>query len=69
VKAATPPHRILTSAHLDREANLDRDYAAVAAALHYDTGLPADAAIARALETFRPCETVREWWDRARGLR
>ena len=32
---AASPSRILTAARLDRDANLDRDYAAVATALHY----------------------------------
>jgi hypothetical protein len=69
VKRATPPCRILTAARLDREAELDRDLAAVASALHHDAGLLVDAAITRARETFRPGETVREWWDRARTIR
>lgn len=68
MKTGTPSHRILTNARLDRDANLDRDYAAVATALHYDIGLPADQAITRAVESFRPGETVRAWWDRARGI-
>jgi hypothetical protein len=55
----------LTAARLDRDADLDRDYAAVATALHRDAGMPADQAIARARETFRPGETVRDWWNRA----
>jgi hypothetical protein len=67
MKPATPPRRILQSTRLDREANFARDHGAVAAALHYDMGLPADAALARAQETFRPGETVRKWWDRARA--
>ena len=62
---AAPRCRTLTAARLDRDADLDRDYAAVATALHYDVGVPADEAIARARETFRPGETVRDWWDRA----
>ena len=57
--------RTLTSAPLDRDADLDRDYAAVATPLHYDAGLPADQALARARETFRAGETVRDWWGRA----
>ena len=57
--------RSLTAARLDRDADLDRDYAAVATALHYDTGMPADQAITRAIKSFRPGETVRAWWDRA----
>jgi hypothetical protein len=61
----TPPCRTLTAARLDRDADLDRDHAAVATALHYDVSLPADAAITRARETFRPGATVRPWWDRA----
>jgi hypothetical protein len=65
VKAA-PPCRTLTRARLDRDADLDPDYAAVATALHYDVDMPADQAITRAIESFRPGETVREWWDRAR---
>lgn len=48
-----------------RRADLDRDYAAVGTALHQDAGVPADQAIARARETFRPGETVRGWWNRA----
>ena len=32
-----------------------------ATALHYDAGLPADAAITRAIETFRAGETARDW--------
>ena len=67
MRTVAPPHRILTSARLDREASLDRDYAAVATALHYDAGVPADHAINRAIESFRPGETVRARWDRARG--
>ena len=62
---AASPSRTLTSARLDQVANLDRDYATVAAALHYETGLPADAAIDRAVETFRAGETVRDWWKQA----
>jgi hypothetical protein len=62
---AAPPSRTLTNARLDRVANLDRDYAAVAMALHYDASLPAKAAITRAIETFPDGETVRDWWDRA----
>jgi hypothetical protein len=45
MKAAAPPCRTLTSARLDRDADLDRDYAAVATALHADAGVPADQAI------------------------
>ena len=67
MKAATPPRRILTAGRLDREADRRRDLAAVADALHHDLGLLVDAAITRARETFRAGETVREWWDRARG--
>jgi hypothetical protein len=67
MKAAAPPCHTLTAARLDRDADLDRDYAAVATALHYDAGLPADQAITRAIESFRAGETVREWWDRATG--
>ena len=65
MKRTAPPCRTLTASRLDRAAVLDRDYAAVATALHYDAGLPADAAITRAIETFRAGETVRDWWDRA----
>jgi hypothetical protein len=65
MKRTAPPCRTLTASRLDRDAVLDRDYAAVATALHYDAGLPADAAITRAIETFRAGETVRDWWDRA----
>jgi hypothetical protein len=57
--------RSLTRARLDREADLDRDRAAVATALYDDAGLPADEAISQARETFRPGATVRAWWDRA----
>jgi hypothetical protein len=59
------PVPTLTAARLDRDADLDRDYAAVATALHYDVGVPADQAIATACKTFRPGETVRDRWDRA----
>jgi hypothetical protein len=65
---AASPTRILTRARLDREADVDRDLAAVAAALHHNAGLLVDVAITRARETFRPGETVREWWDRAKAL-
>jgi hypothetical protein len=65
MKGAAPPCHTLTAARVDRDADLPRDYAAVATALHYDAGLPADAAITRAIETFRAGETVRDWWDRA----
>jgi hypothetical protein len=65
VSRAAPRCRTLTAARLDRAADLDRDYAAVATALHYDVGVPAERAITRARETFRPGETVRAWWDRA----
>jgi hypothetical protein len=34
-------------------------------ALHYDVGVPADRALAKAREAFRPGETVQDWWDRA----
>jgi hypothetical protein len=62
---APPRCRTLTAARLDREADLDRDLGAVATALHYDVGVPADQSIATARETFRPGETVRDWWNRA----
>jgi hypothetical protein len=65
MKRTAPPCRTLTSARLDRDADLDRDLAAVASALHHDAGLLVDAAITRARETFRPGETVRDWWLRA----
>jgi hypothetical protein len=65
VTSTAPPCRTLTAARLDRVADLDRDLAAVATALHNDAGLLVDAAITRARETFRPGETVRDWWDRA----
>ena len=65
VKPTSPRGRTLTSARLDRDADLDRDLAAVASALHHGTGLLVDAAITRARETFRPGATVRAWWDRA----
>ena len=57
MKSAVPPCRTLTAARLDRDADLDRDYGAVATALHHDAGLPPDAAITRARVTFRPGET------------
>ena len=60
-----PPCRTLTAARLDRDTDLDRDHAAVATALHYDAGLPADQAITRARDTFRSGETVRAWWERS----
>jgi hypothetical protein len=47
VKVAGPRCRTLTAARLDRDADLDRDYAAVATALCHDAGVPADHAIAR----------------------
>jgi hypothetical protein len=56
---AAPRCRTLTPARLDRGADLDRDLGAVATALHSDAGVPADQAIARAREAFRPGETVR----------
>jgi hypothetical protein len=62
---AAPPCRTLTAARLDRDADLDRDYTAVATALHHDAGLLVDVAITWARETFRPGATVRAWWDRA----
>jgi hypothetical protein len=65
MKRTAPPCRTLTSARLDRDADLDRDLAAVASALHHDAGLLVDAATTRARETFRPGETVRDWWLRA----
>ena len=65
MKRTAPPCRTLTSARLDRDADLDRDLAAVASALHHDAGLLVDAAITRARETFRPGETVRDWRLRA----
>jgi len=65
MKCAAPPCCTLTAARLDRDANLDRDHAAVATALYHDAGLPADQAITTARETFRPGETVRDWWNRA----
>jgi hypothetical protein len=69
VKPTTPRSRTLTAVRLDRQADLDRDYAAVASALHYDADVPADQAITRTIESFRPGDTVREWWDRARGAK
>jgi hypothetical protein len=62
---AAPRCRTLTATRLDRDADLDRDYAAVATALHHDAGVPAHQAITKARETFRPGETVRDWWNRA----
>jgi hypothetical protein len=67
MKPTSPRGRTLTSARLDRDANLDRDLAAVASALHHGAGLLVDAAITRARETFRAGETVRDWWERAQG--
>jgi hypothetical protein len=63
------PAGILTADRLDRKADLERDLAAVATALHYGAGPMVDAAMARARETFRPGETVREWWDRVTAPR
>jgi hypothetical protein len=65
MKHTAPICRTLTRARLDRVADFDRDYAAVATALHCDAGLPAYQAIARACDTFRSGETVRAWWNRA----
>jgi hypothetical protein len=65
MKSAAPPCRTLAAARLDRIADLDRDHAAVATALYHDAGLPADQAITRARETFRPGATVRAWWELA----
>jgi hypothetical protein len=65
MKGAAPPCHTLTAARVDRDADLPRDYAAVATALHYDAGLRADQAMTRARGTFRPGETVRAWWQRA----
>jgi hypothetical protein len=65
MKSAAPPCRTLTAARLDRIADLDRDHAAVATALYHDAGLPADQAITRARETFRPGATVRAWGELA----
>jgi hypothetical protein len=67
MKPTLPRGRTLTSARLDRDADLDRDLAAVASALHHGAGLLVDAAITRARETFRAGETVRDWWERAQG--
>lgn len=55
----------LTAARLDRIADLDRDYGAVATALHYDHDMPVATALARASETFKTGETVRAWIARA----
>ena len=52
-------------ARFDRNADLDRDFGAVAMALHHDAGLPADEALTRARSAFRAGETVRDWWARA----
>ena len=60
-----PRCRTLTAARLDQDAGLDRDYAAVVTAVHHDTGVPADQAIARTRETFRSGETLQDWWNRA----
>jgi hypothetical protein len=65
MKSSAPRGGALTSARLDRVADLDRDLAAVASALHHDAGMLVDAAITRARETFRVGETVRDWWERA----
>ena len=67
MKRDAPPSDILTAARLDREADLDRDLAAVAITLHYDAGLLVDVALGRARDAFRPGATVRDWWDRARA--
>ena len=50
VKRAAPPSGTLTAARLDREANLDRDLAAVATALHCRS---ADATPGRLAGSFR----------------
>jgi hypothetical protein len=55
----------LTVARSDRAAGLDRDLGAIDTVLHQDAGVPADAAITRARETFRPGESMRTWWKRA----
>jgi hypothetical protein len=65
VSRADPRCRTLTAARLDRDADLDCDLGAVATALHYDVGVPADQAIAKGREALRPGETVRGWWKRA----
>ena len=57
--------RTLTAAQLDRAADLDRDLAAVATALHRDARVAAGIAVAVAREAFRPGETMRAWWNRA----
>jgi hypothetical protein len=62
---AAPVCRTLTAARFDRDADLDRDLGAVGTALHQDAGVPADQAIAKAREAFRPGERVRDWWSRA----
>ena len=41
MKRAASASPTLTAARLDRRADLDRDYTAVATALHYDIGVPA----------------------------
>jgi hypothetical protein len=65
VSRVAPRCRPLAAARLDRHADLDRDLGAVATALHHYAAVPADQAIATARETFRPGETVRDWWNRA----
>ena len=65
MKPPAPRSCTLTAARLDREADLDRDLAAVADVLHRDAGLLVDTAITRARETFRAGETVGQWWNRA----
>jgi hypothetical protein len=65
VSRPVPACRTLTDARLDRIADLSRDLGAMATALHYDVGVPADAAIDHARKTFRRGETVRQWWGRA----
>jgi hypothetical protein len=69
MKRAASPTRILTAAQLDREADLERDLAALAIALHHNARLLVYTAITTARETFRPGETVQDWWNRATTTR
>lgn len=51
-------------AELDRVADLGCALAAVVTVLFRDAGLPGAQAIASTRETFRPGETIRDWWKR-----
>jgi hypothetical protein len=50
---------------LDRVADLGCALGAVVTVLYHGAGLPGAQVIARTRETFRPGETVRNWWNRA----